>query len=102
MRCRAEPYVEQVWNRWVDEARAPALGPTLQLYNELLAANWGIVFITGRTESQRNATTQNLISAGYVGWKSLILRYISCALHTFHLYADMFRPDHCNGLHSHI
>ncbi|KAJ7553813.1 hypothetical protein O6H91_06G114000 [Diphasiastrum complanatum] len=70
----AEEFKEDEWNLWVKEARAPPLTPTLALYKELKAANWGIIFITGRPEHQRNATIQNLIAAGYSGWASLILR----------------------------
>ena len=34
-----------------------------------------IFLLTGRDESQRNATVKNLLFAGYSSWERLILRY---------------------------
>jgi predicted secreted acid phosphatase len=71
---RAEIYDEEVWNEWVYEEGGLPLFPTLGLFNQLKAANVGVVFLTGRPESQRNATSSNLNQAGYHGWIDLFLR----------------------------
>lgn len=69
-----EIYNNTAFNLWVDEGKAPAVPAILQLFNNLQAANFGIVFLTGRPESQRSITTKNLESAGYKNWTQLILK----------------------------
>lgn len=66
--------MDSAWYAWIEESRAPAMSAMLDLHRELLTANWSIVFISGRLETERNATVQNLITAGYEGWSALILR----------------------------
>ncbi|GAQ87357.1 hypothetical protein KFL_003480010 [Klebsormidium nitens] len=66
--------VQAVWDRWVLEGTAKALAPTLALFHEMRSAGWQIAFITGRDESQRNVTIENLLAVGYSGWQSLTLR----------------------------
>eukprot|EP00897_Mesotaenium_endlicherianum_P009314 jgi/Mesen1/8410/ME000471S07727 len=70
----AKPYDPTSWAAWVETARAPPAVPTLQLYRDLQAANWSVAFVTGRPESQRNASKSNLIRAGYSGWAALVMR----------------------------
>ncbi|CEG57927.1 HAD family acid phosphatase [Legionella fallonii] len=55
-------------------ANAPAIKPMLALYQA--AKNHGIkvFFVTGRNESERAATVNNLIKAGYTNWTGLYLR----------------------------
>uniref|UniRef100_A0ACD5WUE6 Uncharacterized protein n=1 Tax=Avena sativa TaxID=4498 RepID=A0ACD5WUE6_AVESA len=65
---------ETSFDAWVDVAKAPALPSSLKLYNELQGLGFHIILLTGRSESQRNATEQNLLFAGYHSWEKLILR----------------------------
>lgn len=74
--CRAEVFDHPLFSKWVEEGVAPAIPAMLSLYKVLQAENWGIVFMTGRTESQRNITSQNLLDVGYSGWTTLLLRYV--------------------------
>jgi hypothetical protein len=74
--CRAEVFDHPCFSRWVEEGVAPAIPAMLSLYTALQADNWGIVFMTGRTENQRNITSENLIAVGYGEWISMILRYV--------------------------
>ncbi|CAM2745829.1 acid phosphatase, class B [Legionella steigerwaltii] len=55
-------------------ANAPVIKPMLTLYRD--ARNHGIkvFFVTGRNESERQATENNLHTAGYNGWSGLYLR----------------------------
>ncbi|GMH04225.1 hypothetical protein Nepgr_006064 [Nepenthes gracilis] len=46
----------------------------LRLYNNLQATGWPLILFTRKDERHRNATTENLISAGYRGWSLLIMR----------------------------
>jgi acid phosphatase len=62
------------FNAWVDSAQAPAIAGTLRLYKEAQSLGVSVFFITGRTESQRAVTEQNLRSAGFDNWQQLILR----------------------------
>lgn len=55
-------------------ANSPAIAPMLALYKEALNHGVNIFFVTGRTESQRNATRLNLRRAGYSNWSGIYLR----------------------------
>lgn len=52
----------------------PAIQPILQVYQFAQAHRMAVFFLTGRAESQRQATTDNLKQAGYTQWARLILR----------------------------
>ncbi|CAM0910304.1 unnamed protein product [Alopecurus aequalis] len=68
---------ETSFDEWADMAKAPALSSSLKLYNELQGLGFHIILLTGRSESQRNATEENLLFAGYQSWEKLILRQSS-------------------------
>jgi acid phosphatase len=67
-------YIAKDWNDWVDKKQATAIAGTLRLYKEAMAHRVSVFFISGRDESQREATTDNLKSAGYDRWAGLRLR----------------------------
>ncbi len=67
-------YDAAAWNRWVEEARAPALDATLEVYRLARKLRWEVFFITGRPEAQRDATERNLVRAGFDGWAGVFLR----------------------------
>jgi acid phosphatase len=67
-------YISQDFNAWVVTAKAPAIPGTLRLFNQALSLGVKVFFITGRDESQRVATIDNLTSAGYHGWQSLSMQ----------------------------
>ena len=67
-------YISKDWNAWVDTAKAPAIEGTLRLFNAAKAKGVAIFFITGRSQDQEAATTQNLNSVGYQDWTGLALR----------------------------
>lgn len=61
-------------------ANAPAIAPVMRLFNEAVAKNIAVFFITVRrpldttpSEDLRPYTIQNLQKAGYVGWTELYL-----------------------------
>ncbi|KAH7286361.1 hypothetical protein KP509_32G003400 [Ceratopteris richardii] len=51
--------------------------PVLELYNELLAANWSIFFVSERPESALGQTMQTLLDFGYKGWRGIFLRSLA-------------------------
>lgn len=57
-------------------ADAPAIEPTLTLFDDAEKKGVDVFFITGRPDLQviRDATETNLTAAGYAGWKELILK----------------------------
>lgn len=55
-------------------ADAPVIKPMLNLYNNALKHGITVFFVTGRDESESQATQTNLIKAGYTNWSGLYLR----------------------------
>ena len=67
-------YVPEIWNRWIEEARAPAIKGVKNLYEFLAGKGIKIIFITGRKDFQYTPTLNNLHSAGYASFDTLIVR----------------------------
>ncbi|TMW92349.1 hypothetical protein EJD97_013175 [Solanum chilense] len=65
---------ETAFDKWVNEANAPAIPASLKLYKELQQRGFTIFLLTGRIENQRNKTERNMVHAGYNNWERLILR----------------------------
>ncbi|PSS07386.1 Acid phosphatase [Actinidia chinensis var. chinensis] len=86
-----EPYNSTQFNVWVDLGKAPALPESLKLYGKLLPLGLKVVFITGRPESQRNVTTNNLRKAGYHTWEKLILKSSNYTSYTAVAYKSIQR-----------
>jgi predicted secreted acid phosphatase len=61
------------WAAWDQLGRDPAIAPTLQVFQLARTLNFAVFFITGRPESQREATERNLVTAGYSGYKKLYM-----------------------------
>lgn len=61
---------------WMRQSKAPALEHSLNLFNELKARGLQIILVSSRREYLRSATINNLVSVGYHGWTSLILRSV--------------------------
>lgn len=56
------------------EANAPAIKPMLALYKEAIAHGVDVFFVTGRSESEYDATKNNLNKIGFKKWSGLYLR----------------------------
>ncbi|MFZ0452158.1 MAG: HAD family acid phosphatase [Ignavibacteriaceae bacterium] len=67
-------YVPEIWDKWVSEAKAPAIKEVKQLYDFLVSKNFRIVFLTGRKDYMYKSTYQNLINQGYTKFDTLIVR----------------------------
>ena len=64
------------FNKWVERGVAPAIAPSLKLYQRVIDLGYRVFLLTGRKESHRVVTVENLINAGrFQNWDKLILRY---------------------------
>ena len=72
--CTQEPNMACGFDEWIHLAVAPAIEPTRTFFNAMRARNISIFFITGRRNSQRDATLINLDHAGFEGWTKLVTR----------------------------
>jgi acid phosphatase len=67
-------YVPEIWDGWILEEEAPAIPGVKKLYESLIQKKIRIIFITGRKDYQYNSTYNNLHSAGYTEFDTLIVR----------------------------
>lgn len=67
-------YNAAVFNAWIEKAQAPAIPGTLRLYKEAQRLGVSVIFITGRPETQRDATERNLRTQGFDHWQALVMR----------------------------
>ncbi|XP_062092224.1 acid phosphatase 1 [Humulus lupulus] len=62
------------FDKWVDKAMALPIEPSLKLYEEVQGRGFKVFLLTGRSESRREVTVENLINAGFRDWDQLMLR----------------------------
>ncbi|XP_068669641.1 acid phosphatase 1-like [Aristolochia californica] len=62
------------FDHWVGKAVAPAIESSQKLYEEVRNLGFKVFLLTGRSESHRSITENNLLNAGFQNWDKLILR----------------------------
>lgn len=68
-------YVPAVWEQWVEEAAAPPLQATREVYRRALELGVAVVFLTGRMEDkEREGTELNLARVGMADYERLIFQ----------------------------
>lgn len=67
-------YIPAEWTRWARRGNAPAIPATLELAEHAHEKGFEIFFITGRLDTLRRATENNLRRAGYPVWTNLIMK----------------------------
>ncbi len=67
-------YDFNIIQEWVLNAKLPAIKQTKGLYVFLKSKNVKLIFLTGRTSEEYDATYRNLIEQGYTGFDTLIVR----------------------------
>jgi acid phosphatase len=72
--CDALPAGPCGVRNWEASGRAEVILPTLTLFQQARALGVAVFFISGRPESEREATSNNLRKAGYEDWAGLLLR----------------------------
>ncbi|XP_073103196.1 acid phosphatase 1 isoform X3 [Elaeis guineensis] len=83
--CRGATTNSTSMEQWMEERSAPAVEHMLDLYHEIRARGLKIFLISSRREHLRDATIDNLVKVGYLGWTDLILR---CAEDCYHAVAN--------------
>jgi predicted secreted acid phosphatase len=66
--------IQNLFDPWVDSAQAPAIEGTLRLSQKARALRVDVRFISGRRETLKAQTEQNLRAQGYADWSGLLLR----------------------------
>jgi predicted secreted acid phosphatase len=82
--CDTLPQGPCGWQAWDLRAESTVIAPTRDVFNTAKDRGAAVFFITGRPESQRAATEQNLAAVGYTGYTRLIMEppgahYVSAA-----------------------
>lgn len=86
-------YDSKAFNAWVEKEQALAIPGTLRLYKEAQRLGVNVFFLTGRPESQRAPTEQNLNAQGFQNWSQLILRTPAQAGQTASVYKSAARAQ---------
>ncbi|KAF6153456.1 hypothetical protein GIB67_027323 [Kingdonia uniflora] len=61
-------------NSLVEEVKHQTERLLIELHMKLRASGWPLIFVSRKPEMQRKNMVENLISSGYGGWSSLIMR----------------------------
>ncbi len=67
-------YQQREWDRWVEEAKAPAIESVRDVYRATRRRGVEVVFITGRPESARAGTERNLRAIDCADYALLICK----------------------------
>lgn len=67
-------YIPELWAKWVASEKAPAIRQVKQFYDSLVVWGFKIIFLTGRNETQYQATVNNLRKVGYTVFDTVICR----------------------------
>jgi acid phosphatase len=84
-------YNASVFDAWVDTGQAPAIPGSLRLYKEAQRLGVSVFFITGRLESQRDATERNLRAVGFDNWQELAMRPVAHGSETIGAFKALVR-----------
>lgn len=84
---------ETALEEWMIKGKPTAMAYSLRLYNDIKKKGIQIFLVSSRKEHLRSATIDNLVDAGFYGWKKLYLRYRNCFFlkntHTYkHILSD--------------
>jgi len=67
-------YKYELWSEWLKRADADAIKQTKRFYDWLVSKKINVIFLTGRTKKEREATVKNLHLRGYIDYDTLIVR----------------------------
>jgi len=67
-------FTQEGWTSWTRSIKAPPIEPTLELFRWAKSQDIAVFFISGRDDTLRAPTEQELAAAGYAGWNGLYLR----------------------------
>ncbi|GJV36618.1 acid phosphatase 1 [Tanacetum coccineum] len=78
---------------WMTKGKGTVMDYSLGLYNSIKKRGIQIILVSSRKEHLRDATIDNLVDAGYYGWKSLYLRSDDCEYKTVQEYKTAVRRE---------
>ncbi|KAL1201192.1 Acid phosphatase 1 [Cardamine amara subsp. amara] len=87
--CGVEVFDYSKFDKWVEKGKAPAIAPSLKLYQKVKDLGYKVFLLTGRSENHRGITVENLRNAGFHNWDKLILR----SLDDKHKTATIFKSE---------
>ena len=67
-------YVKREWDRWVEDAEAPAIDSVREVYRTARRLGIDVIFITGRPEDARAGTERNLRAIDCSDYAALVCR----------------------------
>lgn len=67
-------YQPEAWSKWVMTGKAPAIPTVRGVYQTARANNVTVFFITGRRQSEKEATARNLRTQGMGDFEALLVR----------------------------
>lgn len=67
-------YESKWWDEWVQQGAAPANKKVKELYDYLIQKGFRVIFLSGKKETQYDATFRNLLEVGYSKFDTLIVR----------------------------
>jgi acid phosphatase len=67
-------FERETCDKWIQSAKAPAIKDVKRFYDTLISRNINVVFMTGRSDGQYEATLKNLKEVGYTKFDTLICK----------------------------
>nr|GEV55278.1 acid phosphatase 1-like [Tanacetum cinerariifolium] len=83
--------------KWMIKGKGTAMDCSLGLFNDIKSRGIQIILISSRKEHLRSATIDNLVDAGFYGWKSLYLRSDEDGFKTVQQYKASVRKELINN-----
>ncbi|KAG7541551.1 HAD-like superfamily [Arabidopsis thaliana x Arabidopsis arenosa] len=91
--CGLEVFNHSKFDKWVEKGIAPAIAPSLKLYQKVIDLGYKVILLTGRRENHRVITVENLRNAGFHNWDKLILRSLDDRNKTATMYKSEKREE---------
>ncbi|XP_071713674.1 acid phosphatase 1-like [Rutidosis leptorrhynchoides] len=88
-----EPLNVTDFEEWMSKGKGTAMEYNLSLFNDIKKRGIQIILVSSRKEHLRTATVDNLVDAGFYGWKSLYLRNDENCLKTVQEYKAGVRTE---------
>ncbi|ESQ54789.1 hypothetical protein EUTSA_v10026026mg [Eutrema salsugineum] len=91
--CGLEVFNHVEFDKWVEKGVAPAIAPSLKLYQKVKDLGYKVILLTGRREKHKVVTVENLLNAGFHSWDELILRSLDGQNKTATIYKSEQRDE---------
>lgn len=76
--CRCDPYNPMEFKIWASKGESLAIPAVLEIFYRLIEVGFKVMLLTGRDEETLGeATVENLVNQGFVGYERLIMRLVT-------------------------